>query len=571
MRRMEPTYPDRKINSKSDLTMSTIEMNPSNAQSDPLAKVANADGTSAHMQSRHYDIIIIGSGAGGATIAQRLAKTGKSILILERGEHLPVEPENWSPGAVWLQQRYRTKEQWIDRKGRPFRPNTHYWVGGNTIFYGAALMRLRKNDFEETEHSGGTSPAWPIQYSDLAPYYNEAEHVWQVHGQRGADPSDDPDAPPYDFGPLTHDPSILTLKAAFERRGWKPFPLPLGVQRSDERPWASGCIRCKTCGGHPCLRMAKSDARLVMNKVETEPNVTLLTGRKVLRLEAQGGRSVKEIVCETRGAEERFSGDIVVLAAGAVNSAIILLRSRQARHENGLANSSDQVGRNYMFHTLTATVSMTPAKVDAQFPKTLGLNDFYWKDPEGGFDLPMGHVQLLEYMSGDTIKGQIANKMPAWIVPDGVASMIAKRVLAFLTISEDLPDPANRARLDKQGRIVLEYKHNNLKGHERLRLKLRKELEAAGMICHCLRQHKFNLDELLPLYGTAHQCGTLKMGRDPERSVVDVDCRAHDLDNLYVADSSVFVTSAAVNPTLTIVANAMRVADRIAERLSGRG
>lgn len=534
-----------------------------------MARVLGPEATDAATQTRHYDIIIIGSGAGGATLAQRLAPTGKSILILERGPYLPIEPENWSPGAVWLQRKYRTTEQWLDKRGRPFRPNTHYWVGGNTIFYGAALMRLRKRDFEETQHEGGASPAWPIRYDDLKPYYDEAERVWSVHGQRGADPTDDPDAPDYPFGPLTHDPSIGRLKSFFEGKGWKPFPLPLGVRRSDTRPWASDCIRCKTCGGHPCLRMAKSDARLIVNEVETLPNVTLLAERKVLRLETdRSGRRVTSVVCETAGGEERFSGDLVALAAGAVNSAAILLRSANASHPQGLANSSDQVGRNYMFHTLTATVAMSPGEVEADFPKTLGVNDFYWNDPEGGFDFPMGHVQLLEYMSGETIKGQIANKMPAWLVPDFAVDMAARRMMAFLVISEDLPDPNNRARLNRDGQIVLEYTHNNLVGHERLRLKFRKSLETQGMMCHCLRQRKFALDELLPLYGTAHQCGTLRMGADPRASVVDADCKAHDLDNLYVVDSGVFVTSAAVNPTLTIVANSMRVGDAIKRRLA---
>lgn len=545
---------------------------PAPAASAPLATVAAPEATSAAMAGKHYDVIVIGSGAGGATFAQKVAATGKSVLMLERGEHLPIEPDNWSANAVWLQRKYRANESWIDRKGRPFRPNTHYWVGGNTIFYGAALMRLRKGDFSETPHAGGISPAWPIGYGDLAPFYDEAERVWNVHGDRRADPSEDHDAPQYAHGPLTHEPSVTALKGLFERRGWKPFPLPLGVRREDARPWASDCIRCTTCGGHPCLRMAKSDARLIVNEVEARPNVTLLTGRKVKKLETDAaGRQVRAVVCETAGGEEIFRGDLVVLAAGAVNSAMVLLRSATGTgaHENGLANSSDQVGRNYMFHNLTATVSMTAARVEAQFPKTLGLNDFYWKDVEGGFDFPMGHVQLLEYMSGETIKGQIANKMPAWLVPDFAAGAIARRMMAFLTISEDLPDPANRARLNKKGQIVLEYRHNNLAGHERLRLKLRRQLEKAGMMCHCLHQHKFSMDELLPLYGTAHQAGTVRMGADKARSVVDPMCKAHDLDNLYVVDSGVFVTSAAVNPTLTIVANAMRVGEHVAARLSG--
>lgn len=518
--------------------------------------------------STHFDVVIIGSGAGGATVAQRLAPTGKSILILERGDYLPMELENWSPNAVWIERRYRTTEKWLDRRRRSFRPNTHYWVGGNTTFYGAALMRMKKGDFEETQHRGGRSPAWPIRYADLAPYYDEAEHLWHVHGQRGADPTDDVDAAPYPFGPLGHDPSVQRLKVHFEWQGWRPFPLPLGLNRSDERPWASGCIRCKTCGGHPCLRMAKSDARLVLNAIDHLPNVALATGRKVIRLETDpSGRAITDVVCRVGNREERYHGDIVVLAAGAVNSAAILLNSSNAAHPRGLVNGSDQVGRNYMFHTVTATISMSASRVDAPFPKTLGINDFYWGDPDGGFDFPMGHIQLLEYMSAETIRGQLSNVLPAWMIPNSLTSAMAHRMLAFLSISEDLPDPNNRVTINRSGQIVLEYRHNNIAANERLRKKLRRSLEAAGLVCHCLRQRKFQLDELIPLYGTAHQCGTLRMGVDPQASVVDTDCKAHELDNLYVADSSIFVTSAAVNPTLTIVANAMRVGDRIKERI----
>jgi len=520
----------------------------------------------------HFDIVVIGSGAGGATLAQRLAPTGKSILILERGEHLPREAENWSPKAVFIQHRYRTQERWYDKAGHPFTPNTHYWVGGNTTFYGAALMRLRKRDFEAVHHAGGLSPAWPISLADLAPYYDEAETLWQVHGARGDDPTENGDEPPYAYPAIHHDPGIAQLKTHWENQGWRPFSLPLGVRMDEARPVTSICIKCKTCGGYPCLLRAKCDARTIaIEPLMDCPNVTLLTGRKAVRLETDGsGKTVNKIICHTAQGEETWTGDIVVVAAGAANTAALLLASAGPGHPGGLANGSDQVGRNYMFHTLTAMVSMTAAHVDVTFPKTLAVNDFYWNDPRGGFDTPMGHIQLLEYMSGQTLEGEISDWLPPALVPGALAGAIAERLLSMLVISEDLPMPGNRVRLTPDGRIVLEYQHNNLEGHTRLVHTLRASLDGFVDHAHPVSQHHFQLDSLLPLYGTAHQCGTVRFGADPMSSVLDPWCKAHELDNLYVVDTSFFVTAGAVNPTLTTVANAMRVGDHLIERLGAR-
>ncbi|MDR3509454.1 MAG: GMC family oxidoreductase [Caulobacteraceae bacterium] len=516
-----------------------------------------------------FDIIIIGSGAGGGTLAQRLAATGKKILILERGEHLPREAENWDPKTVFIDKKYNTKEHWYDKAGKPFIPNTHYWVGGNTTFYGAALMRLREGDFQETQHAGGVSPAWPITLEEMDPYYTEAEHLWRVHGTRGVDPTETGKEPPYAFPAIKDDPGIARLRSHLQGQGWNPFSLPLGVDLDQARPVISSCIRCKTCGGYPCLVKAKSDARtLAIEPLLHMPNVTLLTGRKVIRLETDGsGKTVKEVVCETPQGEERWSADIVVLAAGAVNTAVILQASANGAHPNGLANGSDQVGRNYAFHTLTAMVSLTLGPLDTTFPKTLAVNDFYYKDPRGGFDLPMGHIQMLEYMSGQTLEGQVSDYLPPALVPDVIMNAMAHRMLSFLVISEDLPMPENRVRLGADGRINLDYTHNNLEGHQRLVKTLDAALDGFVDHRHPISQHRFDLGSLLPLYGTAHQVGTTRFGHDPQNSVLDDNCKAHELDNLYVVDSSFFVSSAAVNPTLTIVANAMRVGDHLKERL----
>lgn len=519
--------------------------------------------------AEHYDLIIIGSGAGGGTLALRMAKTGKKILILERGQHLPVEPQNWDPKAVFVDRRYRTTEEWVDKDDKTFVPNTHYWVGGNTSFYGAALMRMKRRDFEAVEHSSGLSPAWPLSYEDMKPWYAEAETLWKAHGQRGIDPNDELNDPPYPYPALKDDPGVAQLKAHFETLGWHPSPLPLGVNRDDAHPENGTCIRCTTCGGYPCKIKAKSDARtLTIDVIKDLPNVTLLTGHKVNRLITDpSGKRVFAVETDGPDGVQSFSGDMFALAAGAVNSAAVLLRSRSEAHPNGLANGSDLVGRNYMFHTTSAVIALLLEPFQSTFPKTFAVNDFYFGEPDGSYPYPMGQIQLLEYMSGQTLEGQVKDMIPPGLIPDMVTNELAKHIVAFLTMTEDLPDPNNRVTLTPDGQIKLIYTPNNLEAHNRLTRRLEHGLKGFSQSSHMIYEPHFTIDELLPLYGTAHQCGTMRFGTDPSTSVLDIHCKAHALDNLYVTDSSFFVSSAAVNPSLTIVANALRVGEHLAERL----
>lgn len=294
-----------------------------------------------------FDVIIIGSGAGGGTLAYRLAPSGKRILIIERGDYVPREKDNWSTKAVNLEGKYATKEGWRDAEGRELHPHTNYWVGGNTKFYGAALFRLRREDFGEIKHWGGLSPVWPISYEDLEPYYSQAEHLYQVHGRRGEDPTDPPASAPYLHPAITHEPRIQQLSDDFARLGLKPFHVPLGVMLDEQNPRTSRCIRCETCDGHPCLVYAKADAQvLCVDPALEHPNVTLLTRAYVSRLETSAsGRDVQRVIVEREGATETYSGDIVVVSAGAINSAALLLRSANDKHPRGLANGSDVVGR----------------------------------------------------------------------------------------------------------------------------------------------------------------------------------------------------------------------------------
>jgi choline dehydrogenase-like flavoprotein len=520
--------------------------------------------------AHRYDVIIIGSGAGGGTLAHALADTGKSILIIERGAMLPIEDDNWSPKAVFVDAKYQARDTWIDRNGRAFNPHTHYWAGGNTTFYGAALMRMKKRDFDGLRYYGGLSPAWPVDYAEMAPWYAEAEALWEVHGRRHVDPQDQPDDPPFPFPALADDPGVTALAAHFRSLGWHPSPLPLGIRRDDANPAAAPCIRCRTCGGFPCKLLAKVDARTaVLSKALAHDNVRLMTGRRAIRIETDAaGKRATAVVTDGVAGEERIAGDIIVTSAGAANSAALWLNSASAAHPEGLANGSGMVGRHYMFHASSAVIALSLEHFQADFPKTLCVNDFYFGEPDGSFPWPMGQIQMLEYMSGPTIEGQVADWLPPSLFPDFLSNAVASRMVAFLVLSEDLPNPDNRITVGGDGRIHLDYRFGDMTAHNRLVHKLTQGLDGFVSHHHVLSGHHFAVDELIPIVGTAHQCGTLRFGSDPTTSVLDPFCKAHELDNLYCVDASFFVSSSAVNPTLTIVANALRVGAHLRERLS---
>ena len=324
--------------------------------------------------------IIIGSGAGGGTLAYRLAPSGKRILILERGDFLPREQENWSSEAVFGANRYKAPETWHDRDGKPFHPGIHYWVGGNTKMYGAVLLRLRERDFGAVRHADGVSPAWPLSYRDLAPYYTEAERLYHVHGKRGSDPTEPPCDDPYPYPAVSHEPRIQQLADDLTRAGHHPFPLPVGIMLDEDKPQDSACIRCATCDGFPCLVQAKADAHVVcVDAGLAAPERHLLTGAYVERIETSAtGREATEVVVHRDGGVERYRGDIVVVACGAINSAALLLRSANWAHPDGLANGSGVVGRHYMCHNNSALIAISRTPNPTRFQKTLGLNDFYF-------------------------------------------------------------------------------------------------------------------------------------------------------------------------------------------------
>jgi len=509
----------------------------------------------------HYDVIIIGTGAGGGTLAYHLAPSGKRILLLERGDYVRREKDNWSSRAVNVEAKYHTKDVWQDKDGQPLHPHTNYYVGGNTKFYGAALFRLRERDFGELIHHGGISPAWPIGYDEIEPYYAKAEHLYQVHGERGVDPTDPWSSAPYRFPPVQHEPRIQLLHDDLAANGLRPFHVPLGIMLDESDPAKSRCIRCETCDGFPCLIHAKSDAQVIcVDPALEHPNVTLVTNAKVTTLvTSASGREVTQIVVQRNGAEERFSGDIVVSSCGAINSAALLLRSANDRHPAGLANGSGVVGRHYMGHVNSVLLALSKTPNPTVFQKTLGVNDFYFGDTD--FDYPMGHISFVGKLDAIALSAGA----PA-IVPGMTLDIMAKHSLDFWLTSEDLPDPSNRVTLDRDGNIVLSYTPNNSEGHRRLIKKLEHLLQHLDMHAHLIPRNLF-VGNRIPLAGVAHQNGTVRFGRDPKTSALDANCKAHEVDNLYVVDGSFFPSSGAVNPALTIMANALRVGDRILERL----
>jgi choline dehydrogenase-like flavoprotein len=515
--------------------------------------------------AERYDVIIIGSGAGGGALAHRLASLGRKILILERGDWLPREALNWSVEGVFGDNRYISPETWLLPDGTPFQPQVHYYVGGATKLFGAALYRLRKEDFAEMRHYDGISPAWPISYDELEPYYTQAEKLYNVHGERGRDPTEPPASAPYPAPPVSNEPRIQKLFDDLTTAGYHPFPAPSAVMLNEQDMAYSQCIRCQTCDGFPCLVHAKSDSEVVAIRPALEtPNVTLLRNARALKLETNpAGTSVVSVIVDVEGTSQRFAADILVVSCGAANSAALLLRSANDKHPAGLANGSGQVGRNYMFHNSQAVLALSLTPNDTMFQKTLSLNDFYFGMED--FPYPMGNIQ----MSGKTLGGMYRAEKPLLtaLMPDRALDEIARHAVDFWLTTEDLPDPGNRVTVDREGRITLAYKPNNQIPMRKLYDKLRAMLEEIGLQPQHLIARDIYMRNAIPLAGCAHQAGTCRFGGDPTLSVLDRDCKAHELDNLYVVDTSFFVSIGAVNPSLTAIANALRVGDHLHQRI----
>ena len=516
----------------------------------------------------HYDIIIIGTGAGGGTVAHELAPTGKKILLLDRGEFLPKEKDNWNPTEVYQNQRYFTDEEWCNKEGKTFKPQTCYWVGGNTKVYGSALLPLRERDFDEVQHKGGISPAWPLKFPDFAPYYTKAEKLFNVHGKRKEDPTEPPAEEDYPRPPVRQEPFMQRIVDKLSDMGFHPFHLPVGLNLNQVDETLSNCILCDTCDGYPCLVNGKADADVnCVRPTRDYSNLTLMTGAKVVRLHTnESGREITGVETEIGEQKQMFTADLVVVSCGAINSAALLLRSANDAHPNGLANSSDQVGRNFMKHLSTAMVSLQDEPNESVHQKTIGLNDYYWGEPD--FPYPMGMVQN----TGNVKAGMMPADSPPLLAPyvkltpENVLEVMAKHSTGWWLQTEDLPVSNNRVQW-KKGKLHLDYTPNNTEARDRLIYRWTSILKAVHRSTKHVIPFSIYPRNYIPLSAVAHQCGTCRFGTDPQTSVLDINCRTHDVHNLYVVDGGFFPSHSGVNPTLTIVANAIRVAQHLKERM----
>ncbi|MDE2297946.1 MAG: GMC family oxidoreductase [Burkholderiales bacterium] len=497
------------------------------------------------MTTQTYDVVIVGSGVGGGAVALQLAGTGARVLILERGPVLPREPQNWDPEAVFVDLRYRSTETWTSGDRR-FRPGQYYYVGGHTKFYGTAMFRFRERDFQAVELEDGVSPEWPIRYADLEPWYARAEHLFGVRGQAGLDPTEPPRSAPYEHGPIAHEPVLAEIARRLEAQGLHPFPMPSAV---DFGP-GGRCQRCGTCDAFPCRVDAKGDAEMcLVRPALLQPNVELRTETLVDRLitDDSGRRIVAAEVTE-RGVTRRIQAGLFVLSAGAVNSAALLQRSANERHPRGLANSSDVVGRFFMNHNCTGLMALHPTQRNpTKFPKTLSINDYYHGDADnGGEGPPLGNLQLLGKLSEPILRGA----MPAW-TPRAVRRWLAEHSVDWYVMSEDLPHRDSTVRVNADGSIDLRWHRTNMAAHRQWVRKASRIIKRTGY--PVVLTKPFTMDT------PSHQCGTVRFGTDPANSALDPYCKAWDHDNLYVVDAGFFPSSAAVNPALTIAAQALRV------------
>jgi choline dehydrogenase-like flavoprotein len=491
------------------------------------------------------DVAIIGSGMGGGTLAYALRDSGAQVLIIEQGDFLPIERENWSFDAVHTQGRYKNSAPWHDAEaGTEFVPGNYHYVGGCTKFYGATLPRFRESDFAEVEHVDGVSLAWPIEYADLEPFYGEAEQIFWVHSNKGEDPTDPWRSTDYPFPGVPHEGAMARLAVSAKKQGLQPFASPLAL---DRRP-GGACVLCYTCDSFPCMVDAKGDADVAAVRPalhDGSGNVQLLTNAEVTRLDTDAsGRQVTAAQVRHKGRSIQVRAKRFVMACGAVQSAALLLRSASDAHPRGLANSSDQVGRNYMAHVTTFFLAIDPRhKNEAVFQKTIGINDWYLAGPDNKY--PLGNVQGL-----GKLRGPQAKLGKPW-VPMPILDEVTKLTLDLFVQSEDLPLPDSRVTLRPNGQISLARKLTNIGTHQELIAKMKRVVRKAGF--------PIVLTRSLGVEATSHQCGTARMGVDPATSVVDADLRAHELDNLWIADTSVFPSSSAVNPAITAAALALRL------------
>lgn len=498
------------------------------------------------------DLIIIGSGIGGATLASALAPSGLNILVVEKGQHLLPAPEARDDVAIFQGGHYAPTEKWMGSDGTPFVAGNYYVVGGNSKFFGAVMYRYRESDFHPRPHLQGSSPGWPLSYADLEPWYDRAEALFKVRGTANEDPTEPPHAAGYPFPPVPDEPVMAKVRARLQKAGAHPSSLPLAI---DIDTWlAEGRTGWDA---FPNTGKGKIDAESgPLTEALAHPNVRLMTGAEVLRLETDAaGGQVMAAVVRVGGQERRLTARAFAVAAGAIQSAALLLRSANAAHPAGLGNGSDQLGRNFMNHNSSAMLTIDPRlRNSSVYQKTLSFNDFYDADPQTG--RPLGNVQGLGRITGPILKAN----MPRLPMP--LARLVAGYAFGWFLQSEDLPNPESRVMV-KDGQIVMHWQRSNMAAHQALIARTKAVMKRAGF--PIVLVHTFGRKT------TSHQCGTARMGDDPARSVVDTHLRSHQVENLWVTDASVLPTSAAVNPALTVAALVLRAAPRVGAFLTAKG
>ena len=502
------------------------------------------------IDDRHYDIIIVGSGAGGGTLAGALTRQGRSVLLLERGAAMALSDQNVADVDLLRKDRYHPKdERWFGPDGDPFAPQTSYSLGGNTKIWGAVLERMREQDFGDLQLQEGVSPAWPFDYAHLAPYYDQAETLYRVHGQAHVDPTEPSRRKDFDHAPRPVVPFLEQLREGLQRHGCKPYDLPLSWSESEEDP--------------------SGDAQLFGLDNAEQSKLDIRTKAKVLRLHVNpSGREVKRVETDVDGEIWLFSSDLVVLAAGAINTPVILLRSGSERHPRGLSNKSDQVGRNLMNVQLTSILQRSAEANSGRYARSLGINDYYWGDKNVNF--PLGHIQS----AGGVLQDALFAESPpvlsliSKLIPDFGLERLASRSVAWWAMTEVLPDAENKVWLNKE-QIRINYLHNNLEAHDRLVYRWIDTLKSveADPVTKVVTSEPVHPRGEAPLSVVGYACGTCRMGEDPVASVVDADGKCHELENVYIADNSVFPSCPSVGPGLTTIAMALRMAETLHQRL----
>ncbi len=520
----------------------------------------------------NFDAIVVGSGFGGALTAKVLIEAGWRVLMLERGRWVERGPENWTPeGVGQLTEHYSLEAPYLPEPAGPRAIGAYHCVGGPSVFYGGVSLRFRERDFEpDPAITGESGAAWPLRYPDLEPYYLRAERIIGVAGNDAGDPTAPPRSAPYPFPPAELAPVSRRIEAAARALGLSPFRLPLAINHQAS-PGRSACIACSTCDGFACAIGAKNDLATTVLQPLLRRGLRLEPETVVTRLLHDGRRITGvEAVPLAGGAPVVYRAREVVLATGAVPTPHLLLASGLER----LNPAGDLVGRYLMrhFNEIIFGIFPTPPDKEGRFHKQLGIHDLYFggaqgrtgaqarRGGEGELAGPIGAIQQLPTPPVALVKSEL----PKLLAP--VLAPLVRNLTGLLVMAEDQPRYENRVLLDRElppdrwglPRLRIQFRHSarDLAAGEILTRTARRVLRKAGAIAwYRHRIHTFS-----------HAVGTVRMGTDARTSVLDPDGRFRGVENLTITDASVFPTSASVNPSLTIAANALRAAERLVAR-----